>query len=116
MTIKECYDLLGADYNDVVIRLGGEERVARFLPKLVADPSFSNLLEAFAKQDWEGAFRASHTMKGIYANFSLTELQASSSLLCEMLRPGVYNPDAAAQLEVVKADYAKAMDVFSKIG
>lgn len=116
MTVKECYDLLGADYNDVVIRLGGEERVLRFLPKLIADPSFNNLIEAFANQDWEAAFRASHTMKGTYANFSLTQLQASSSALCEMLRPGVYNPDAAAQLEVVKADYARTMDALSKIG
>ncbi|MBO4445403.1 MAG: Hpt domain-containing protein [Clostridia bacterium] len=116
MTLKECYELIGADYNDVIIRLGGEDRVLRFIPKLIADSSFNDLIKAFADEDWEAAFRASHTMKGNYANFGLTKLQTSSSELCEMLRPCVFNPEAAAQLEIVKKDYADAMDALSKLG
>ena len=33
MTVKECYEAIGADYEEVLRRLANEERVARFLLK-----------------------------------------------------------------------------------
>ncbi len=115
MTIKECYALIGADYEGVVARLCGEARVQKFIPKFVDDPTYADLIKGFDEQNWELAFRAAHTMKGICANFGFTKLQTSSSDLCEMLRPGVYNEAAPAQLEIVKADYAATIDALSKI-
>lgn len=115
MTIKECYDLIGADYDGVVARMCGEARVLKFIPKFVDDPTYSDLLKGFDEQNWELAFRAAHTMKGVCANFGFTKLQNSSSELCEMLRPGVYNEEAPAQLEIVKADYAETIDALAKL-
>lgn len=31
MTVKECYECLGADYEDVSCRLRSEERILKFL-------------------------------------------------------------------------------------
>jgi len=31
MTVRECYEEMGADYEEVLRRLANEERVARFL-------------------------------------------------------------------------------------
>jgi hypothetical protein len=41
MTLRECYDAMGADYDDVIGRLRTDERVARFLNKFPADPAIS---------------------------------------------------------------------------
>lgn len=115
MTLKECYEALGADYDGTVKRLMNESFVKKMIPKLLADPSYDSLICAYEAKDWETAFRAAHTMKGTYANFGLTKLTASSSELCELLRPLAYNPAADTQLETVKADYAAVMNVFSKL-
>lgn len=115
MTIKEIYDLLGADYDGVVARMCGEARVIKFVPKFLADPTYNELIEGFETENWELAFRAAHTMKGVCSNFGFTKLQNSSSDLCEMLRPGVYNPDGAAQLEIVKADYQAVADALAQL-
>ena len=65
MTIEECYTNMGADYGDVLRRLGNEDRVKRFLGKIPEDTSFSLLCEAYEKGDGREAFRAAHSLKGI---------------------------------------------------
>ena len=65
MTVKECYEAIGADYEEVLRRLANEERVARFLLKFPGDESFAGLVKAVEESDYEAAFRAAHTLKGI---------------------------------------------------
>lgn len=115
MTIKECYDSIGADYSGVVARMCGEERVLKFLPKFIADPTYGDLIKGFEEENWELAFRAAHTMKGLCSNFGFSKLQKSSSDLCELLRPGIYNESAPAQLEIVKADYNETIKAISSL-
>ena len=43
MTLKECYDALGGNYEDTVRRLYNEKLVEKFLFKFEEDPSFENL-------------------------------------------------------------------------
>ncbi len=40
MTIKECYEKVGSDYDGVLKRLGSEALVKRFAVKFLNDPSF----------------------------------------------------------------------------
>ena len=35
MTVKECYDAMGADYEDVFARLRKDERIQKFLLKVI---------------------------------------------------------------------------------
>ena len=72
MTIKEIYDLLGADYDGVVARMCGEARVIKFVPKFLADPTYNELIEGFETENWELAFRAAHTMKGVCSKLNLS--------------------------------------------
>ena len=44
MTVRECYEAMGADYEEVLRRLANEERVARFLLKFSSDESFAGLV------------------------------------------------------------------------
>jgi HPt (histidine-containing phosphotransfer) domain-containing protein len=86
MTIKECYEEMGGEYQGVISRLGKDDRVARFLPKLLADPSYEKLCKACEERNADEAFRAAHTMKGVCLNLSLTRLANSASLMTEKLR------------------------------
>lgn len=43
MTVKECYEKGGNDYDGVVKRLGSEGLVKRFALKFLKDPSFQEL-------------------------------------------------------------------------
>lgn len=89
MTIKECYDMMGADYNSICERFGGEELVRRFAVKLLEDPTYDSLLEAVADGDWNRSFRLVHTLKGIAANLSFTRLEVSAGAMTEAIRGGV---------------------------
>ena len=45
MTVKECYDAIGADYEDVMGRLRKDERVQKFVLKLLDDKSYQSASE-----------------------------------------------------------------------
>ena len=104
MSLKECYIALGGDYDDVISRLRTEKLVQKFVLKFLNDPSYDNLCKALEAEDYEEAFRASHTIKGVCQNLGLTRLLDSSSRLSEALRHG-YTPEADALAEQVGRDY-----------
>lgn len=107
MTVQECYEKMGGDYNDVIGRLRTDERVVRFLGLVIKDPSYELLNNALAQGNVEEAFRAAHTMKGVYGNLSLTRLVKSASALTEVLRGATAIPPEAASLaEKVREDFA----------
>ena len=64
MTVKECYDAMGADYEDVFARLRKDERIQKFLLKVMNDKSYDLLCSSLESGDMAEAFRAAHTLKG----------------------------------------------------
>lgn len=86
MTLSECYNLAGGDYEEVVERIGNEILVERFLLKFLHDPSYVQLTAALEENDVQSAFRAVHTLKGVCLNLGLTDLFQVSSALTEKLR------------------------------
>ena len=116
MTLQECYAAMGGNYEDVIGRLRSERLVQKFILKFVTDGSFNLLCRSLEEQNYEEAFRAAHTIKGVCQNLSINKLQDSSSRLCESLRNG-YTPEADALAEEVRADYAQtvtAIQTFQK--
>ena len=63
-----------------------DERVIKFLGMLLRDDSFCQLKTALENEDYETAFRASHTLKGVLLNLSLTSQARVISELTEVLR------------------------------
>lgn len=86
MTVKECYEQMGSDYEGVLGRMGSEAMIKRFALKFLQDPSFNSLKENLAKNDGEEAFRAAHTLKGVCLNLGFDELYEVSAELTEKLR------------------------------
>ena len=62
MNIRECYDTIGADFEDVLGRLGSESLIQRFALKFIDDGSYNELTEALAEKNAEKAFRAAHNL------------------------------------------------------
>ncbi len=110
MTVKECYQAMGGDYEDAIGRLRTDERVLRFLGKVADDGSFSLLQSALAAHNIQEAFRAAHTLKGICMNLSLTRLAASAHAITEALRGReTYGDDLAPLMAAVSADHEQTL-------
>lgn len=106
MTLQECYAALEGDYQGVLGRLTSERMVQKFVLKFLNDGSYDLLLRSMEEQNYEEAFRAAHTIKGVCQNLDFTRLYRSSSQLSEALRNG-FTPEAPALAEQVKEDYAR---------
>lgn len=115
MTIEQCYSAIESNYEEVLGRFAGNKMlVEKFARKFLDDPSYQTLVETMDKADYEEAFRAAHTLKGVCANLGFTQLFKVSSDLTEELRGG--NPDAAKlpeMLEKVSSEYRKTVDAIN---
>lgn len=104
MTVRECYEQMGADFDNVLGRLGSEQMVQRFALKFLNDTSYQALEETLKEKNVEQAFRAAHTLKGVCLNLGFDNLFTVSSELTERLRAGEL--DGTEELfEKVKEQY-----------
>ena len=109
MTVEEFYAAVGGDYEGVLGRLRSEERLRKFAVKFLSDPSYEKLCEALKSENYEDAFRAAHTLKGVCQNLGFTRLYESSSVLTEALRDGEGHY-GAGMLEQVERDYREMVE------
>lgn len=93
MKISECYEMLNGDYEQAKMRLMKDALVEKFMLKYLDDSTFESLKAAVAAGSIEESFRAAHTLKGVAANLSFTQLCETASELTEQLRPGDASPD-----------------------
>ena len=108
MTLKECYDMFGGDYEDVSRRLPSEKLIEKFFLKFQDDKSYENLQNALKEGDYEEGFRAAHTLKGVAQNLSFKNLGQSSSSLTEALRAKKEKPGQEL-VEKVAEDYEQVI-------
>ena len=104
MDLKELYDQIGGNYQETISRLPSEPMVKKFVLKYPADPTYAQLQAAIAQKDWETAFRAAHTLKGVAQNLGMDHLYEVSSALCEALRGPKPLTDPALWPPVVEAN------------
>ena len=109
MTVKECYEQMNGDYEEVLSRLRKEERIQKFVLKFLEDKSFDLLCTSLDANNAEEAFRAAHTLKGVCQNLAFSQLYHSSYEITEALRGGI-SKEAPELLEQVKADYKLTVD------
>ena len=108
MTLQECYAAMGGNYEEVLGRLRSERLIQKFVLKFMDDGSYQLLVDSMASQNYEDAFRAAHTIKGVCANLGFDVLLASSEALTEALRDGrPPQPGEADLIARVEADYAR---------
>ena len=117
MTLRECYDSIGSDFDKAVTRMCNKESMlAKFAKKFPSDPAYTGLIEAFESGDMPTAFRMAHTLKGVCLNLGLDKLQASASELTEALRNTEAPADNASELlELVKQDYEMTVKAINAV-
>ena len=108
MTLQECYAAMDGNYEDVIGRLRSERLVQKFVLKFLTDGSYDLLCRSMEEQNYEEAFRAAHTIKGVCQNLSFTRLYEISNRLNEALRNGP-TPEAPGLVEEVKAEYEQTV-------
>ena len=86
MNLEKLYKEIHGDYAEAKARLMSDRLVEKFVLKFLTDPSMQQLRDAIASGDHDVAFRAVHTLKGVAANLSFTELWNAASALTEQLR------------------------------
>lgn len=105
MNVKEFYQHVGGNYDEVMSRLLTEKRVCKYLNKLPQTGDIENMNTAFAEKRWEDAFRFSHNMKGMSLNLSLTKLAEVSAELCDTVRHGAPEVDVDPLIKAVNDRY-----------
>ena len=86
MTVRECYEAIGGNYEDVLGRLQNDALIRKFTLKFLEDQSYLQLKQALENKNYEDAFRSAHTLKGVSQNLSFDRLYEVSNELTELLR------------------------------
>lgn len=119
MTVRECYESFGGDYDEVLSRLRKEERIVKYAGRFAAGDEYGKILDALASGDPDALFRSVHNMKGVAANLGFTPLFLSSDVLCEALRPGsapVAPEERERMLREVRDAYARVLSALKEAG
>lgn len=88
MTVEELYHEIDGSYESAKKTLMMDKMIARFVVKLLDDPSCKKLLDAYGTGDAAGTFEGAHAMKGVCANLGLLKLSRLASDIAEEFRPG----------------------------
>ena len=102
LTVKECYEKMGADYEDVKERMMTDK-------KFLEMREVTLLQQNLQKADYEEAFRMAHSIKGMCLNLGYASLFEASSALCEELRGGAPTSDLGPLLKAVTENYEKVI-------
>lgn len=114
MTVKECYNAVSANYDEMLKRLGNEERVARFSKRFFETGDYENLEKSIENKDASAAFEFAHKIKGNALNIGFEHFSLTVSPLVEYLRPRVIEDDIGLEqlFETVKMEYFELKNVF----
>lgn len=116
MTVKECYDAIQGNYQEVEARLRTEERIRKFLCKVPEDKSYALLCNSLEQKNMDEAFRAAHTIKGVCQNLALTKLGKSAEALTDCLRDKrEYTTEVEELFSQVQKDYADTVEYIRRL-
>lgn len=104
----------GVDVKGALNRfMNNEGLYERFLRKFPADTSYQNLLTSIENSDYEEAFRAAHTLKGVAGNLGFDNLLTYIVPLVEVFRDK--NSDIPAdQIQGAKDEYQKICTIIAE--
>ena len=74
MKLRDFYNEIGGNYDEVIGRLMNEKRIYKYLFKFKDNVDYQGMLDAIEEKNWETAFRFSHNLKGMGLNLGLGEM------------------------------------------
>lgn len=115
MSLKECYDKMGADYEDVLSRLRSEVLVRKFALKFLDDDSYANLKAAMESGNAPEAFRGAHTLKGVAQNLGFGPLYKAAAELRPSETSSGDMEKAAKLMPAVDEEYARTIAAIKEL-
>ena len=115
MDLKEIYTQINGNYDEVMGRLMKEERVLKYLRKFVDNTDYESFNTSYGAEDWETAFRAIHSIKGMGLNLSITKMAELGSDVCEEVRNGAPQRDITGMVEDFRREYEAVMEVLKTL-
>lgn len=103
MNVRECYEIMNGDYEDVKRRFLSDTRIRKFALLFLGDNSMEELREAMGCRNREKGFQAAHTLKGICLNLGFAGLFVPVNRITEMLRAGFFEKAEKEMLAVEEA-------------
>lgn len=114
MTLARFYESLGGSLPAVLARIPSEAMVRKFARMYAGDTSCDELEAAVKAKDWQTAFRAAHTLKGVAQNLGFAQLARDADALTEHLR-GASPLTQPELLEAVRAAHAHVLFVLEEL-
>ena len=119
MQLKECYDVFGGDYESVRQRMPREQMIRKFVLRFLSDPSYELLCSSLESKNYEGAFRAAHSLKGVCQNLGFQRLVMTVSAMTELLRKWneaqIDEEQAQLLFEQVSEDYKLVVETIGQL-
>jgi len=115
MTIKEFYEAIGENYDEILNRFMTPERITKYVRMFTMDDSFKNLEVSLLSKDYDLAFRMVHTLKGVSANLGFMKLYDKSVVLTELLRNKEFDSDLMTPFVAIKDEYTKIMEAIGQL-
>ena len=113
---REIFEVYGADYNSTMARFMGKEAMyLKFLDMLFKDDNLEKLGTALEQQDYEAAFAAAHTLKGVVGNMGLTPLFNAVCAIVESLRKREVPEDYNVLYQIIQTGFLQADEFRKKI-
>lgn len=102
--LEELADL-GCDIEEAMPRfLNQRDFYIQYLGRFVEDLSFEELEKALEEENYEGAFRAAHKLKGVSGTLGLTPVYEEAAFLSDLLRSGEKPEEETLQLHMLHLD------------
>lgn len=115
MELREFFSNVGGDYDEVMSRLGKEERVVKYLLRFIESDPIADFDKALKENNIEECFRNLHSIKGMCLNLGLGNLEKSSSQLCEEYRNGVPQRDVTDMISRTHKDYDDTVEAIKAL-
>lgn len=110
MNVEALYIKTGGDYAGAIHLFQTDERIMKYLKIMQNDTNLDVVCKALPQNDYETAFCAAHTIKGLALNMHLTALANKAGTLTELLRSRQAHEDILPLLAEVKQTYQTLMD------
>ena len=112
MITLEALKNYGADTEEGLSRcMGMEDFYFKLVNTLADDANFAKLEAAIEAEDVKAVFEASHALKGVIGNLSITPLEGPVTEICERAREKDEMPDLSDLLPA----YKEALEGFKAI-
>lgn len=115
MNLEECYKVIDGDLDDLKTRLSKHASIVKYLRRFLDDGEFARMLEAYEAKDYATVFEASHNLKGMANNLSITGFGRSISEVCEAVRDGNIKDNLPELIAAAKVDYDKIITAIMEL-